>query len=283
MNGGVPNGARDGRQGVRARGGDAGAAPPLADKRALRSRQDKQMTNLSSANAPLVGDAFGAALLDQLAGLPGVVTYERDDGFVQVDSTNYISDWNDRDSWAIARAAGRVLDVGAGAGRVCLRLAESGLDAVALDVSAGAVEVCRRQGVQNVFHGTIDDLPSTELFDTFIVLGNNLGLIGSPEKAQGFFDAIALRMRPGGRIVGGCLDPYQTDDPDHLAYHQANIAVGRMAGQVRLRTRYRRLASDWFDLLWMSMAELAALARQSGWQITDSMPGPLYAVVLERN
>jgi len=241
------------------------------------------MTNLSSVNAPLVGDAFGAALLGQLAGLPGVVTYERDDGYVQVDSTSYISDWNDRDSWAIARAAGRVLDVGAGAGRVCLRLAESGLDAVALDVSAGAVEVCRRQGVQNVFHGTIDDLPSTELFDTFIVLGNNLGLIGSPEKAQGFFDAIALRMRPGGRIVGGCLDPYQTDDPDHLAYHQANIAVGRMAGQVRLRTRYRRLASDWFDLLWMSMAELAALARQSGWQITDSMPGPLYAVVLERN
>jgi len=98
MNGGVPNGARDGRQGVRARGGDAGAAPPLADKRALRSRQDKQMTNLSSAHAPLVGDAFGAALLGQLAGLPGVVTYERDDGYVQVDSANYISDWNDRDS-----------------------------------------------------------------------------------------------------------------------------------------------------------------------------------------
>jgi hypothetical protein len=115
------------------------------------------------------------------------------------------------------------------------------------------------------------------------VLGNNLGLIGSPEKAQGFSDAIAFRMRPGGRIVGGCLDPCQTDDPDHLAYHQANIAVGPMAGQVRLRTRYQRLASDWFDPLWMSMAELAALARQSGWQITDHMPGPLYAVVLERH
>src|SRR5260370_12438230 len=94
MNGGVPNGARDGRQGVRARGGDAGAAPPLADKRALRSRQDRQMTNLSSANAPLAGDAFGAALLAQLAGLPGGVTYERVDGFVQADSTHYSPDWH---------------------------------------------------------------------------------------------------------------------------------------------------------------------------------------------
>ena len=145
----MPNGARDGRQRVRARGGDAGAAPPVAGKRALRGRQDKQTTNLSSANAPLVVGAFGAALLDQLAGLPGAVTHERDDGYVQADSTNYISDWNDRDSWAIARTAGRVLDIGAGAGRVCLRLAESGLDALLLDVSAGAVEVCRPRSYES--------------------------------------------------------------------------------------------------------------------------------------
>jgi SAM-dependent methyltransferase len=237
---------------------------------------------MSLENAPVVGDAFGLALLDQLAGRPGAVIYERDDGFVQVDGMNYISDWNDRDSWAVARAVGRVLDVGAGAGRVCLRLAESGVDAVALDVSAGAVDVCRRRGLPDVFHGTIDDLPVTERFDTFIVLGNNLGLIGSPAKAQGFFDAVAMRLRPGGRIVGGCLDPYQTEEPDHLAYHKANVAAGRMAGEVKLRTRYRRLTTPWFGLLWMSMPELSALAGRSGWQITDSMPGPNYAVVLER-
>jgi SAM-dependent methyltransferase len=246
------------------------------------TRQVNKLTNVGLDNAPVLGDAFGVALLDQFAGLPGVVTYERDDGFVQVDGMNYISDWNDRDSWAVARVVGRVLDVGAGAGRVCLRLAETGVDAVALDVSAGAVDVCRRRGLPDVFHGTIDDLPSIERFDTFIVLRNNLGLIGSPEKAQGFFDAVAMRLRPGGRIVGGCLDPYQTDHPDHLAYHEANVAAGRMAGQVRLRTRYRRLTTAWFELLWMSMGELADLARRSGWQITDVMPGPNYAVVLER-
>ncbi|HTT88644.1 MAG TPA: class I SAM-dependent methyltransferase [Acidimicrobiales bacterium] len=240
------------------------------------------MTNVALDNGPVLGDAFGVALLDQFAGLPGVVTYERDDGFVQADGMNYISDWSDRDSWTVARAVGRVLDVGAGAGRVCLRLAETGLDVVALDVSAGAVDVCRRRGVPDVFHGTIDDLPATERFDTFIVLGNNLGLIGSPEKAQGFFDAVGTRLRPDGRIVGGCLDPYQTDDPDHLAYHEANVAAGRMAGEVRLRARYRRLTTAWFGLLWMSMSELAALAQRSGWQVTDSMPGPNYAVVLER-
>ncbi len=248
----------------------------------VRNQAGGPLTNVALDNSPVLGDAFGVALQDQFAGLPGVVTYERDDGFVQADPMNYISDWNERDSWAVARVVGRVLDVGAGAGRVCLRLAETGADVVALDVSAGAVDVCRRRGLPQVFHGTIDDLPPTDRFDTFLVLGNNLGLIGSPEKAQGFFDAIAMRLRPGGRIVGGCLDPYQTDHPDHLAYHKANVEAGRMAGQVRLRARYRRLATAWFDLLWMSMPELAALARRSGWQITDSMPGPSYAVVLER-
>src|SRR5712692_3490587 len=122
---------------------------PTGRRQACAAGQARQANN-----QPLVGQrstrrAFGAALLDQLAGLPGTVTHERDDGYVQADSTNYISDWNDRDSWAIARTAGRVLDIGAGAGRVCLRLAESGLDALLLDVSAGAVEVCRPRSYES--------------------------------------------------------------------------------------------------------------------------------------
>lgn len=232
---------------------------------------------------PVIGDAFGAALLDQLAGLPGMVTYERDDGYTQVDQCDYVSDWNDRDSWAIERVGGRVLDIGAGAGRVSLRLAEEGTEVMALDVSTGAVEVCRRRGLRSVFHGTVADLPAHETFDSFIVLGNNLGLVGSRSGATEFFEAVAKHARPGARIVGGCLDPYQTDDPDHLAYHQSNFAAGRPAGQVTLRTRYKRMASPWFELLWMSIEELGALVESHGWRITDSLQGLMYAVVLERD
>ena len=188
------------------------------------------MTNFALDKAPVLGDAFGVALLDQFAGLPGVVTYERDDGFLKADPMNYISDWNERDSWAVARVMGRVLDVGAGAGRVCLRLAETGVDQVALDVSAGAVDVCRRRGLPNVFHGTIDDLPSTQQFDTFIVLGNNLGLIGSIEKAQGFFDVVECGCdQAGGLLVAASTHTRLTTPTTSLTTKRTSQPVGWLA------------------------------------------------------
>jgi SAM-dependent methyltransferase len=160
-------------------------------------------------------------------------------------------------------------------------VADRGLDVVALDVSAGAVEVCRRRGIEDVFHGTVDDFAGTQLFDSFLVLGNNLGLIGSPDGARRFFATLKRLARPGAVLVGGCLDPYQTDNPDHLAYHELNRARGRLPGQVTIRTRYKRLATEWFDLLWMAVDELSQLCEPCGWRIVDTLPGTIYAVVLE--
>jgi len=53
-------------------------------------------------------------------------------------------------------------------------------------------------------------------------------------------------------------------------------------GQCTIRVRYRRLATGWFDLLWMSVAELGELAAPAGWQIAEVLPGPVFAVALGR-
>src|SRR5215469_2807903 len=89
-------------------------------------------------------------------------------------------------TWALARAPGRVLDLGAGAGRASLVLQERGQDVVALDVSPGAIEVCRRRGVHQVYLGTVAELAATRPapFDSVLMLGNNLGLLGSPQHAR---------------------------------------------------------------------------------------------------
>jgi 2-polyprenyl-3-methyl-5-hydroxy-6-metoxy-1,4-benzoquinol methylase len=167
-------------------------------------------------STPVVGDAFGHALLSQLTGLPTSIVYERDDGYVEIDPMNYLTDWSERDSWAVQRVKGWVLDIGAGGGRPSLVIVERGLDVVALDVSKGAVGVCRRRGLQNVIHGTVEAVPVGETFDSFVVLGNNLGLVASREGAERFYGTLAGLSRPGAVIVGGCLDPYQTDNEDHL-------------------------------------------------------------------
>lgn len=97
-----------------------------------------------------------------------------------------------------------------------------------------------------------------------LLLGNNLGLLGSPQRAPEVLAALGGVLRPGGVIVGACIDPYQTGQPVHLAYHGRNRRAGRMPGQVRIRIRYQRLATNWFDLLWMSPTELDEIAAAAG-------------------
>jgi SAM-dependent methyltransferase len=239
----------------------------------------------ANAGTPEIGDAFGRALLDLLAGSPDPIVIERDDGFVSLDTFDYLTGQDERDQWALDRVGGRVLDVGAGAGRASLVLQERDHDVVALDISPGAILACRQRGVLDVYAGSVEQAAADGMagtFDSALLLGNNLGLLGSPSAAASFLAALDALIRPGGVIVGTCLDPYQTDNPAHLEYHERNRGLGRMAGHITMRVRYERLATYWFDWLALSPAELTDLAAANGWLVTDLRPGALYAAVLAR-
>ncbi len=230
---------------------------------------------------------MGLALLDAAAGGTGLHFIERDDGLIEaMDSSLYFSrpfHWPDPEARALRKLSGRILDIGAGAGRHAIVLQDRGCDVTALDVSPGAIEVCRSRGVETTFIGTLPDLADIDPqpYDALIMMGNNLGLLQSEARAGGMFDAMRALLLPGGIVVGTCRDPYMTSDPDHLAYHDANRAAGRPAGQVRLRLRYRRAATEWFNLLFLSPDELAELAGRHGWEVVDtSAPDPMYVAVL---
>ena len=183
-----------------------------------------------------------------------------------------------------AEVRGRVLDVGAGAGRAALHLQDLDHDVTALDVSPRAVEVCRRRGISRTFLGSVGDLEAETPggFDTFLFFGQNLGLLGSPEAVPDWMGRLRRLGRPGARLVGTLLDPYITDDPAHLDYHEQNRRQGRMPGQVRVRVRHGLLATPWFELLWMSGDELRALTGPQGWEVIDHrQDGASQSVVLE--
>lgn len=237
---------------------------------------------------PTIGDAFGQALLNALDGERFEVIYERDDGLVNADSNNYfkpLDEWEELDRWCLDQAQGRVLDVGAGGGRASLALQERGGDVVALDVSSGALEVCRRRGVQATFLGDIAQLAQdrSQKFDSFLALGNNLGLLGNPRLASRMFEAFTALASPGAKIIGTCGDPCTgTSPPRHVSYHERNRQAGRMPGQIKLRTRFHNRTTEWFDLLLMSPEDLDGLARASGWELLETCPGQLYGAVLRR-
>jgi SAM-dependent methyltransferase len=238
---------------------------------------------------PRVGDAFGFALLDYLEHGSEARSHfiERDDGLLETIDTGALftqeSDWSVAEAPVGDRTGQRVLDVGAGAGRHALPLQESGREVVALDVSPGAVEVCRRRGVRETFTGTVFELAGTdpEPFDTFLLCGNNYGLLESLEHGRSFLGALAEVAAPGAEIIGTCIDPFATEDPLHLAYHERNRNRGRHPGQIRLRARWSDVATSWFDYLFVPVEELKELAERAGWELVEYQPGsrPYLAVL----
>jgi hypothetical protein len=102
------------------------------------------------------------------------------------------------------------------------------------------------------------------------------------EGTDGFFRAARDIGTDNVRLVGTMLDPFVTDNPVHLAYHESNRAAGRLPGNVRIRVRCQDLASDWFDLLWLSVEELQTIALRCDWEMTAVEPvGIIYAVELQ--
>ena len=218
------------------------------------------------------GDAFGEALLEFLEGRgAGAHVIERDDGLVEgmASVEPYFGGpdgFAEIESAAMELMGGSVLDIGAGAGRFSLAVQARGSDVVALDDSAGAIEVCRRRGVERTANQSFHTYESNQRFDTFLMMGHNLGLL-APDPVRSL-ERLAAMASPGAVILGTSLDPYATDDPTHLEYHESNRARGRRGGHLVLRVRTRQLIGPWFDYLFSTFAELSDLASQTGWEAT---------------
>ena len=118
------------------------------------------------------------------------------------------------------------------------------------------------------------------------MLGNNFGLFGSAAKARRFLRRFKAFTRPGATLIAESLNVYETSDPDHLAYQAANRERGRMSGQIRMRARYKRFVTPWFDYLMVSPAEMEGLLDGTGWRIAKQYGGAgarLYTAIIERS
>ncbi|MEO3799759.1 methyltransferase domain-containing protein [Nonomuraea sp. B1E8] len=242
------------------------------------------MMNKERAKGPRVGDAIGEVLRAGQKGLrDGTIAtihevMERDDGLVLSAPIApwfaSVDQWPERDRPLLDMVAGRVLDIGAGAGRAARALTDRGLDVVPIDISPGAVEVCKTQGFASAMCTTVYEHAATTRarYDTFLLFGGNLGLLESRENAPRFLTALATMAAPGARVVGQGRNLTASNDPLHLAYNEDNLRRGRVAGQRTLRIRYRDLATPWFEYLCCAPEELATFAAEAGWELVDVVP-----------
>lgn len=234
-------------------------------------------------------DAYGAMMRAALEGRGTPEIVERDDGFFEASDFHetYMAPfrrWPAHNRRAMRFVRGRVLDVGCGAGRVCLHLQERGLDVVGIDISPGAIDVCRRRGVLDARVCPIEDVDaSLGVFDTIVMLGNNFGLFASRAKARRLLHRFHELTSDRGRIVAETRDIYRTEDPVHLAYHERNRSRRRLPGQIRMRVRHRLLKTPWFDYLMVSSGELEELLADTGWHLARTIESDdTYVAIIEK-
>ena len=238
-------------------------------------------------------DAFGHSMWDYFTGRPAIEVVERDDGLIDPSPLAPklyfapVKDWWEVEKRAARYARGRVLDVGCGAGRVAIYLQDHrGLDVTGMDNSPLAIKVSKGRGLKKAIllpFEKIDFGPNS--FDTVVMFGNNFGLFGSRSRAKRLLKRLHRMTSADALLLGESNDPYQTDRPEHLSYHRQNKQKGRMAGQVRIRIRYRQYVGRWFDYLLVSPEEMKELAEGTGWVVDRfirSKGSSLYVGVLRK-
>lgn len=237
-------------------------------------------------------DAYGHLLLDYHNGRENVEIVEREDGLIGVSHLgprNYFAeyeDWAEHQKLAIQYATGCVLDIGCGAGRHCLYLQKQGHDVLGTDISPLAIQTSQHRGLKDALVMPVTQLSSKiGIFDTILMMGHNFGLTGSYKRAKWLLRRFAAMTTDSAKIIAETMDPYQTTEPGHLAYHQFNRDRGRMSGQLKLRVRYKQYATPWFDYLFVSKPEMEDILDGTVWQVEryiDAADTPTYVAILTK-
>jgi SAM-dependent methyltransferase len=180
--------------------------------------------------------------------------------------------WHPVERQAMRFVRSRVLDVGCGAGRAMLHLQERGIDVVGIDNSPAAVRTSRLRGARSAHVMSVGQVgPRIGTFGTILMLGGNVGLLGTPEGARRILRRLHRVTTDRGRIIGASRERTKDRDPDMRRYVQRNRRLGRLSGQSRIRIRYRSYVTPWFDYFRITPGETL---RTSGWDRLGNPSAP---------
>ena len=236
-------------------------------------------------------DAYGALLWAHVQKGEEIEIVERDDGLIDAHEGvwHYFSefdDWFSEEQEAIAFANGHVLDVGCGAGRVCLYLQANGYRVTGIDNSPGAVRLAKGSGVRTTYCRSITRIDKRLApVDTFVMFGHNFGLFGSERRARWLLRRFKNLCGADGLILATSRDATVSDLPADVAYRRRNALQGKLPGQMRVRIRYHHIRGPWMDYIFASKQEVIRIVEGTGWQVSHFIDGDTgsFAVILEKS
>ncbi len=232
-------------------------------------------------------EPFGSALEDYHNGNHKIkIIYHRDDGQKTEDFLKgYFCEYSDfpkREKIAIKKCRGKVLDIGAGAGRHSLELQRRGLNVLAIDISQKACEVMKKRGIKHVKCKTPYQLEGGN-FDTILILGCSIGFVEDIEGLKIFLKFVKENLlNPGGKVLMDSMDVRETDNPKHIKYQEKNIESGRFRGEIRIQIEYKGIKGEMFQILHVDPDTLQEVAESIGWncEILSNDDGSLYLAEL---
>lgn len=173
---------------------------------------------------------FSRALTNFHAGSQDATfTIRRDDGFQQVVPAAPFFDlecYPALEKRAMDECHGSVLDIGSAAGRHSLELIRRGLNVTSLDILPEMERILKDRGVTDVVIADVMNF-SGRRFDTLLMLMNGIGMAKTIEGLDRFLRHAHGLILPGGQIICDSVDVSVTNDPQHVAYRDANADSGR--------------------------------------------------------
>ena len=74
-------------------------------------------------------------------------------------------------------------------------------------------------------------------------------------------------------VLAGSINPVETDNEMHIAYHAKNRADGNPPGLVKLRNIFQGEVDDWWYLLLCDKELMSELAEEAGWYLEKTIGG----------
>lgn len=159
---------------------------------------------------------------------------------------------------ALRQCAGKILDIGAGAGSHSLYLQKNKLQVTALDISLYNVEVMISRGLKKVVHQNIWEHDVSQ-YDTLLFMMNGLGFTGSIQKLQKFLRHLYKNTKASIQIIADSSDVYYLfEDRPHPDHYY---------GEITCKYNYGPLSSPWFEWLYIDEGYLNIIAQQTGWDM----------------
>lgn len=186
------------------------------------------------------------------------------------------------DSRALDLCRGKVLDLGAGAGRHALELQTSGYVVVAVDLLPDAVEIMRERGVMDARCGDFAAVEG-ELFDTVVMFMHGLGVVGDVHGLGSLLENLPTILNPGGRLVCDSADlatVLKQESPELL---DELTAPDRYIGEVEFGLRYGDHEGPSYPWLFIDPDRLKIIAEAAGFAMEVAFRGDRgsYLAVLE--